>query len=153
MNQSKHRRDIRAVNKIAGDLSQVRREIAGMLPIEVGGYLLPFTQRLVNPITSTNFLGDYPIIRPGTVLKLFSCSVYVVAPNNSTNYWVISIENASGVDMMTVNTQSGVTAAVWTRISTETVIVPITSEVIMTLILTKIGAPGALFTLPAVYVL
>lgn len=153
MNQSKHRQDTRAVNKIAGDISQVRRDIAGMMPIEVGGYYLPFTQRFVNPLSATNTLGDYLVIRPTTELKLLMCGVHVATLNNSTNYWTINLINASATTMMTLNTMTGVSANVWTRISTTIVIIPITNEVEMALNLVKTGAPGVIHVLPAVYVL
>lgn len=153
MNQSKHRRDARAVSKIAGDISQVRRDIAGMMPIEVGGYYLPFTQRLLNPVSISSLLGDYPVIRSVTVLKLLLCSIYVVTPNNGSNYWTIALTSAGGSTMMSLSTATGVTSAVWSRISTETVIAEVTTELMLTLTVTKIGTPGSLYTLPAVYVI
>ena len=113
---------------------------------------LPYAQRAVNPLTATAAAGDFA--QPWAAYFLvFSVTVFVVTTNNGTNFWTIDIQDTTGAVVATVNTSSGVTASVWTRLADTSVTQPVSTNAELSVICTKTLTPGNLFVIPSLAVL
>lgn len=116
--------------------------------IERPAHFLPYAQRAVNPVAATSNPGDFAQPWPANLLAFYVTAV-VLTTNNGANFWTIQINDLAGNVLASVDT-SGLTANVWGRLSDLTVVQPVSTNSLISLVATTTGAPGNLFLVPSV---
>ena len=126
--------------------------------IERSPLYLPWTQRILNPVTlaaSPAFFADTP--QPWNNLPLvFTCTVDVLVTNNGTNFWTIelySFTTAAALNLVASFTTAALTAAIPARLSDTSVTAPGSTDVAYILKATATLNPGSIFIFPALAVL
>lgn len=123
---------------------------------EVAGLALVYTQRILNPFplaSSGTAAGDFGMPQALTVI-VWQATVQVAAPNDGTNYWSIILLDDNATFVATLKTDSGVTAGVFTRLSTTTIAnQPASGNARLGVRATATGSPGAISIMPRVIAL
>ena len=112
---------------------------------------LPYAPRALNPSAGSATLGEFP--QPWSALILaFYVTVFVGAPNDGTNFWAITLTDAAGTTLASVNT-SAISANVWTRLVDVTITQPPTTNPILIVTANLTLAPGVIYVVPSVALL
>ncbi len=118
---------------------------------EVPPLYLPYAQRVVNPATTgggTQAVGDFP--QPWPVLHVaFYVSVFVVTTNNGTNFWTIELRDATNAVIASVTTAAA-SANTWTRLADTVITAPLTTNAVLSVVITPTLAPGNIYVVPSV---
>lgn len=137
-----------AQRTIARDLEQTQ-------VVERPPLYLPWTQRVLNPFplaSSGAAWGDIAQPWPVNVLA-FYCSVLVATTNNATNFWTVSLVDASSTVIASFTT-AAIAANTFVRFAVTTGIVqPATTSPELEIIPTATLSPGAIYIMPAVALL
>lgn len=141
----------------AASLERMRKRLAPSMSAEVPPVYLPFLHRAVNPIAGTTTFGDYGQPWPNIPVA-FGCAFYVVAPNNAGNYWTITLNTNSVLNVATavaVFNTSAYAANTPIRAPTITSFLanPATTDPYYRIDAVTTGAPGALYLWPTLAVL
>lgn len=130
-------------------LARTHRRLGQTEVVERSALYLPFAQRVLNPFPLASSGASWGECgQPWAVVVLaLTASVFVSTTNNGTNYWTITIISTA-LTVATLDT-SAIGAGAWTRLSTTTITQPAASNVVMSLVLTATGAPGAIVLAPA----
>lgn len=121
--------------------------------IDRPGIRLPYAQRILNPVAlaaSPAIAGDFPQSREVVILG-FAISVFVATTNTGAAYWTIKLTDTAVNTLAQVDT-SAIAANTWVRLTDTSITQPAASNVVLVLIATATGAPGAIYIVPEVVV-
>jgi hypothetical protein len=133
----------------ASQIAALQRQIVDLHSPEMLEVRLPYAQRVLNPFPAASSgaaHGDYPQSTAMQIVR-WNISVLVQTTNNATNYWTLTLVNAAGTTLATLDT-SAASAATWTRLTTTTITQPASSNVVLAIIATKTLNPGGIFIVP-----
>jgi hypothetical protein len=131
----------------------LERRVDRLETIEKPAVAMPFLQETVTPYTVSPTTVGYFLQYAPILLHRVRTAFFVNGANSGANYWTFSYrEDAGGTTVYTFNT-STYAGVQWNLDNSAPSAQPPAANIVCRLTVTKTGAPGPLYCVPALYAL